>query len=218
MITTPQKNIDEDMVLHVAYVMSSLLDADYDGKIDNSRVEENMLHYEAHIAIFQAENNAAHEHYNENIWGSNASHYSKNLYLLEAWISKHTMGVLKYDRTLEICLKQLYQIGFVTGFDKFGHDWDASPTMGHFDKFSQAMNEARGSKNAFPLNGQDNVEYPQNATYRPVDPTCNYQCQSSEYFVYVAMAMMGTLYDSRTVDSRLYNTYHLQTTLLYINF
>jgi len=107
------------------------------------------------------------------------------------------MGVLKYDRTLEICLKQLYQIGFVTGFDKFGHDWDASPTMGHFDKFSQAMNEARGSKNAFPLNGQDNVEYPQNATYRPVDPTCNYQCQSSEYFVYVAMAMMGTLYDSR---------------------
>ena len=198
-----QKNIDKDKVLHVAYVIGSLLDADYDGKIDNSRVEQNMLNYEAHIAIFQAENNAAHEHYNDKIWGSNASHYSKNLYLLEAWISKHTMGVLKYDRTLEICLKQLYQIGFVTGFDKFGNDWDASPTMGNFDKFSQAMNEARGTKAAFPKNDQENIEYPQSSTYRPIDPTCNYQCQSSEYFVYVAMAMMGTLYDSRAVDFRI---------------
>jgi len=190
-----QKNVKPEKVLHVANVMASLLDADYDGEIDNWSFKETFVEYQAHVAIFSEKDNSAHEHYNEHVQYD--SQYSPDLFLIENEINEYNLGILAVDKTLEVMLKQLYQNGFYGAHNNFKNVFDSAPYEGNFNPMNRAMNEAKDTTQTWPLNAQQNVQYSDKASYRPTNEKCDYMCQNEEYFMFASMAMMGTLQDSR---------------------
>ena len=107
--------------------------------------------------------------------------------------------MINEDKTLSVALKQLYLNGFVGAGKDFNWAFKQNPNQAGFGLYNEAMNQAKGDiTSAWPIvNGQDVLNYPRTASYKPNDFSCIYSCQSTEFFTYVAMAMMGTLTDTR---------------------
>lgn len=164
--------VEDVNLLHAANVMAQYLDNDEDGIIDNQLVVDNMIENKAFVVMWKNENDL-----DINPPGNREGQDLGNDETNPTFVSNGNTG--EFDATLEEIWHIISHAGYAYAYPEiFGENQGTS--------LSNAMDIARGGVFTSIPN-----TYPEDAWYSYDDATCEYDCQSTEYFYWALTSVLG---------------------------
>ena len=164
--------IEDIKLLHAANLMAQYLDNDEDGTVDNPQVLNAMQNERAFMVMWKSENDL------ENL-NPPQGRVGQDLGNDETRPQFHTNKTGEFDAALEEVWHIISHAGYANAYPEvFGEG--AGTTL------SNAMDLARGGRHTSIPN-----PYPAEAWYTYDDRTCDYECQSTEYFYWALTSLLG---------------------------
>lgn len=171
--------VSDAKLLHTANVMAQYLDNDADGQPDNLAVVEAMVASQAAMVVF-TDDNEVEQIIDQLEPTFEAGILSQDLYATEIF-PNGTEG--EFDATLEEVLHLITHAGYAAVYpDIFGEESGSA--------VAEAMDVARGGHFDRPPSS-----YPAEAWYTYDDPTCDYNCQVTEYIYWSLTSILGAQED-----------------------
>ncbi|TAJ06844.1 hypothetical protein DMA11_22400 [Marinilabiliaceae bacterium JC017] len=164
--------VQDNKLLHAANVMAQYLDNDEDGEVDNSAVLGAMLKNKAFLVMWQKESDLNIEPPADRL-GQDLGNDETN----PGYVSAGNQG--EFDAALEEIWHIISHAGYAQAYPEvFG---EGAGTV-----LSNAMDVARGGRfTTIP------GSYPDKAWYTYDDATCEYDCQTTEYFYWALTSLLG---------------------------
>ncbi len=173
--------ISDSKILHVAAVVSELLDNNEDGIVDDPLIMESLQNLNAMIPIFNSEWASSQDDVYDNYSGCLGAALYRNE------INPNHPGHWGIDATVEEVLHTINNCGHVNVYPNI------FSLMPNSSMMSDAMDIARGGQFLeIPAN------YPEDAWYHYNDNTCDYECMAIEYLYWCLVSYMGVLNDTET--------------------
>ena len=164
--------VEDARLLHAANLMAQYLDNDEDGNVDDPRVLEAMQNEKAFMVMWKSENDL------ESL-NPPAGREGQDLGNDETRPEWHASKSGRFDAALEEVWHIISHAGYANAYpEAFGEG--AGSTL------SDAMDLARGGRHTGIPN-----PYPADAWYTYDDQTCDYECQSTEYFYWALTSLLG---------------------------
>ncbi len=176
------------LVLHTANVLAEYIDNDADGLPDDPAVLEHLVDRNYIVPVWTSD---IREEFWENARGTfceDNTGMAASMYLFEdAW----ALGGIAATGTWDTNLEEVWHVvsdGWYSAYPAVLGADDVQRSM-----LTDAMDAARGGRHLTTPE-----LYPDGAWYRYDDPTCDYVCQTHEYFYWILMADIGALDPSIT--------------------
>ncbi|MFA8433591.1 MAG: hypothetical protein ACEPOZ_03645 [Marinifilaceae bacterium] len=164
--------VEDKKLLHAANVMAQYLDNDEDGKVDNSKVLEEMKKRNASIVLWKEESDldlTPPKNWELQDLGNDETHPD--------FVTKGKKGT--FDASLEEILHLITHVGYANAYPEVFGEKAGS-------KIAMAMDNARGG-----FFDKIPGSYPAVAWYTYDDKTCDYSCQVTEYFYWALTSILG---------------------------
>jgi hypothetical protein len=188
------ENTPDEKVLHTANVLAQYLDNDEDGDVDNTEVGDTLVQHNAFMFLTASEGELDSLNLDSIFDGG-----------YEAGQFQHAQetnpGGQQFDATLEEVLHLITMSYIMVYPDVFGFEsstlTDAMDLArgGHFEEDNFYECEVEEPQTQWWADGQcaipPNGDYPEDAWYTYLDPTCDYGCMMVEYFYWGLTAILG---------------------------
>ncbi len=164
--------VEDTKLLHAANIMAQYLDNDEDGTVDNQDVMDAMLGNKAYMVMWKTENDLETgfiEGRTGQDLGNDETHPS--------FVSGGKTG--EFDASLEEVWHIITHAGYSQAYPNAFGELAGS-------ELADAMDIARGGNFTSIPN-----PYPNGAWYTYDDETCDYECQSTEYFYWAMTSILG---------------------------
>jgi len=164
--------VEDEKLLHAANVMAQYLDNDEDGNVDDPNVLSAMQSARAFMVMWKSENDLERLDPPDGREGQDLGNDETR----PEW---HRNKTGEFDASLEEVWHIISHAGYANAYpDVFGEG--AGTTL------SNAMDLARGGRHSDIPN-----PYPAEAWYTYNDQTCDYECQTTEYFYWAITSQLG---------------------------
>ncbi len=187
-------------VIHASNVMAQYLDNNGDGEPDNPDVVRAMSR--ANASLLMTETEAEVGSLLEQVPRGFLEMVDNGQVRVQGLYGSETKPEHGFDASLEEVLHLISSVGYAQAYpDVFGEE--AASTIaaymdnargGHFEERQAADCEDDGNG---PCALPPGREYPADAWYTYLDPTCNYACMISEYFYWTLTTIMGAQSDAQ---------------------
>jgi hypothetical protein len=176
----PSNRFPRDKFLHVCNMMAQFLDNDQDGCADDINVVKMIRLNQAGLLLMDVENEAD--------LNNVASSFDESTLFASKVIpscSGSSETATCKDETIEEALDLIYEYGVSLFYsDEFGQCYDGN--LQALSEIQVQMDIARGGH--FPTVP---TSYPAGAVFHLNEPSCDYDCMTSEFFYYALTSLLG---------------------------
>ena len=174
-----------EKVIHTAGILAQYLDNDEDGLPDDAKISSYLSEHNFIVPVWSKEER---EGFTQNSHGTlcedNIRLQASMYYTEDRWAIGGIQKTGQWDTNLE----EVWHIVSAAWYEVYSDYFGDNNSL-----LLRAMNKARGDVfKTIPST------YPKNAWYTYYDETCDYSCQSHEYFYWILMANMSALDPSLT--------------------
>jgi len=173
-----------EKVLHTAGVFAQYLDNDEDGLPDDPKISSYLSKYNFIVPVWSEED---FENFDQTRNGTPCQNISLGASMYIEY-DKWAIGGIQKTGQWDTNLEEVWHIVSAAWYEVYPKYFGGNDSL-----LLRAMNKARGGIfDTIPST------YPKNAWYAYYDETCDYSCQSHEYFYWILMANINALDPSLT--------------------
>ncbi|MCT4615483.1 MAG: hypothetical protein N4A49_11480 [Marinifilaceae bacterium] len=166
-------NVEDKKLLHAANIMAQYLDNDEDDKIDNPDVLNKMIENKAFVVMWASENDLESMNQPAGRMGQDLGNDETH----PNFVSGGLKG--EFDASIEEIWHIITHAGYSQLYPSIFGEYAGT-------EISNAMDKARGGNfETIP------EKYPSDAWYSYNDNTCEYDCQTTEYFYWAMSSFLG---------------------------